>query len=249
MAERSQDLDKDGFINLGSGSDTFVYNGTSFRNPLSHKTYTFYAGQKVNAGAGDDTVTTSNGDDVDHGGSGRDVLSSGYGQDKLYGGSGNDWLFGGAGDDTISGGSGNDTLDGDHFFQMVPGGNDRLEGGSGDDSLYGGAGFDVLIGGSGADTFSFAGRTDSSIWQPDQIRDFDRAEGDEIYMPSFYLNNGKTLAFTSGPSTQAGKIWITQVDATHDRVYVNFDGGAADMEVDVTLAHGSAHLTAADFVV
>lgn len=249
LVELFQDNDKDGFRNLGPGNDTFEYNGTSLYNPATHKYITLHFAQKINAGAGDDRITTSNGNDTIHGGSGNDVISSGGGTDTVHGGSGDDFMFGGAGDDTISGGSGNDLLDGDNFYLNVPGGNDRLNGGSGDDVLYGGGGMDIMTGGTGADTFSFGGRTDSSVWNPDQIRDFDSRQGDELYLPSFHLNGGTPLTFSTGPTTQAGKIWISQLDAGHDMVYVNFDGGTADMAIHVTLANGAPHLTSADFVV
>ena len=244
--ELSQDNDKDGFRNLGPGSDTFEYHGISLYNPHTHQYLTVYSGQNVNGGAGNDTIHSDGGNNTIYGGSGNDQLVTGAGSDKLYGGSGSDALFGGAGNDVLSGGSGDDFLHGDTMY-LTAGGNDTLNGGSGNDTLYGSGGMDVLIGGSGADTFSFSAVTDSTVGQRDQIRDFSHAEGDHIYLPSFYLLENKTFTFSSGPSTAAGTIWITHVDATHDTVFVNTDGGAADMAIDVTLVTAGQHLTAADF--
>jgi Ca2+-binding RTX toxin-like protein len=74
----------------------------------------------VNAGAGNDSITT---------GSGKDFLVGGEGDDTLNAGAGNDSLLGGAGDDNIDGGEGNDTING----------------GAGADTILGGAGNDTVI--------------------------------------------------------------------------------------------------------
>src|SRR3954466_2788095 len=58
-------------------------------------------GVRVDAGDGDDQVTTGWGDDRLNGGSGDDVLTAGDGDDLLDGGSGADRLDGGGDDDRI----------------------------------------------------------------------------------------------------------------------------------------------------
>ncbi|ADE11832.1 VCBS domain-containing protein [Sideroxydans lithotrophicus] len=72
------------------------------------------------------------------GGAGDDSLSGGSINDILDGGDGNDWLDGGLGSDTLNGGAGNDQLSGGY-------GNDVLTGGAGNDTLFGGEGSDTYI--------------------------------------------------------------------------------------------------------
>ncbi|BCK87235.1 hypothetical protein MIZ01_1007 [Sideroxyarcus emersonii] len=72
------------------------------------------------------------------GGAGDDSLSGGSGSDILDGGDGNDRLDGGLGNDTLNGGAGNDQLVGGY-------GNDVLTGGTGSDTLFGGEGGDTYI--------------------------------------------------------------------------------------------------------
>lgn len=70
---------------------------------------------RIETGAGDDTLL---------GGRGNDVLVSGAGDDRLSGGAGNDTLSGGAGTDTLVGGAGNDVylLEGGERLSEAPGG-------------------------------------------------------------------------------------------------------------------------------
>jgi Ca2+-binding RTX toxin-like protein len=92
---------------------------------------------KIDGGAGNDTVKGSQASDDISGGSGNDRLYGESGQDNLQGGDGNDALYGGADNDTLSGGAGND----------------KLYGGSGDDTLIAdGQGKDYFHGGEGNDT-------------------------------------------------------------------------------------------------
>ncbi|RZS39618.1 Ca2+-binding RTX toxin-like protein, partial [Limnobacter thiooxidans] len=76
----------------------------------------------VNAGRGDDTVTT---------GSGNDFLVGGAGNDSLLGGTGNDSYIAGTGDDTIEDlNGGNDTV---VAYNLVSDGEDEINLGTGDD--------------------------------------------------------------------------------------------------------------------
>lgn len=63
---------------------------------------------------------------------------------------------------------------------MGLGGNDEIFGFGGDDMLIGGAGSDLLVGGTGRDTFVYQTLSDSTLDLPDEILDFNRAEGDRI---------------------------------------------------------------------
>ena len=132
---------------------------------------------RINGGAGNDTLSGGAGDDRISGGAGNDLLDGGTGDDHLDGGTGNDTLLGGSGNDDLDGGEGNDVLDGGT-------GNDELEGGQGNDSLDGGAGNDELEGGQGSDTLlGGAGNDELEGGQGDDTLDGgdgnDELDGDE----------------------------------------------------------------------
>lgn len=112
-----------GQILLGAGNDTL----TAVDGDLD-----------IDAGAGNDTVTTGTGDDLVKGGEGDDIIDGGEGDDALQGGDGNDRLIGGIGDDILLGGLGNDTL-------------------------IGGEGNDTLTGGDGVDTADYSGDRDGVV--------------------------------------------------------------------------------------
>ena len=72
-------------------------------------------------------------------GAGNDIVTTALGKDTILGGSGNDSLTAGPGNDQLVGGLGDDVLRGND-------GNDGLEGSEGADLLFGEAGLDVLVG-------------------------------------------------------------------------------------------------------
>jgi Ca2+-binding RTX toxin-like protein len=76
----------------------------------------------IDAGSGDDAITTGDGNDTILGGDGNDVLNGAGGGDRIVGERGNDTMNGGAGDDTEvwNNGDGTDVMNGD-------GGTDRIE--------------------------------------------------------------------------------------------------------------------------
>ena len=103
--------------------------------------------ERLEGGAGSDTIFGLGGDDLIIGG--RDTLASRDInntidvedlEDQTESDDGADTLYGGGGDDTILGGAGNDILDG----------------GDGDDVLSGQDGIDVFIGGAGSDTVDYS---------------------------------------------------------------------------------------------
>ena len=103
----------------------------------------------VQAGGGDDQVTSVSGAATIHGDGGDDVLVAAEGDDRLEGGDGADRLDGGAGNDWLDAagdGAGADLA------------RDTLLGGAGDDRITAGAG-DTVEGGDGVDllTLDFAG--------------------------------------------------------------------------------------------
>lgn len=274
LSELNQDAPKSGYQNLGAADDHFAYSGTSWFDPAGHKVHTSVFAQSVNAGAGNDRVTTGEANDTVYGGSGSDLLRGGGGQDALYGGSGDDTvdggagndavsggsgkdlLFGGDGNDTLSGGSGDDVLMGGGYLYGAGDGNDILNGGSGNDRLYAGGGSDTLTGGAGTDTFMFVTAA-SSDWRmgSDRITDFNHAEGDRIDLHYLSVANGGHLhLYADGEGQLPGAVWFGAVG--HDAagnptqtLTVNTQGSyVADVLIEVTLSPGGAPLSAHDLL-
>jgi Ca2+-binding RTX toxin-like protein len=208
----------------------------------------------ITAGSGDDFVSAGGDADRVSGGSGGDQIGGDEGDDTLFGGSGNDVLFGGADDDQLFGGVDDDTLVGDGDGTA---GNDILNGGFGRDILFGGGGIDTLTGGDGKDLFAyevgFGSTNESPLAGRDSITDFSHAQGDQIDLrvidarPNTAVNDAFVFVGTlNAPSTQAGTVSVvgTGADVT---VFVNLDGGAADMAINVHLVDGIP-LVASDFL-
>ncbi|MBL8658858.1 MAG: hypothetical protein JNM75_03790 [Rhodospirillales bacterium] len=169
-----------------SGPSEFGWHGVG--NALDNViTGTELDGERLDGGAGDDTIYGKStdsfyfGNDTDniHGGAGNDTIygaggdkDTWDGNDRLYGEDGNDRLFGSFGDDLMYGGAGDDELGGQAGNDTLHGGigADKLGGGTGSDDLYGDAGDDLLAGregadrlsgGEGKDTFDYYAATDS----------------------------------------------------------------------------------------
>lgn len=228
----------------------------------------------IHTGSGDDVVFAGRGDDEVHGGSGIDRLSGGDGRDKLSGGSSRDILsggentdelYGGTGDDTLSGGEGSDILaggrDNDTIFgddnggSLLPTGNDFLFGGAGHDILNGGGGSDRMTGGSGADTFVFGAQTDFVFGHADIIQDFSRADNTAARQEKIDLRgvdaitggSNQAFDFVSGPSSVAGTLWLRDIAGGGQKVVMNVDGGAPDLEIIVKFETGITGLSETDF--
>jgi Ca2+-binding RTX toxin-like protein len=99
---------------------------------------------RIQSGAGDDTLWGDGGNDVLDGALGNDAVIGGDGNDRLTGGDGDDFVNGAAGNDKVWGGAGSDLLVGLE-------GRDRIEAGDGDDEVFGGLGNDQIFGGAGND--------------------------------------------------------------------------------------------------
>src|SRR4051794_1095599 len=85
----------------------------------------------VDAGPGNDTITTGGGADLIQGGTGADTLTSGAGADRIVGNQGNDTDNGGAGDDTLvwNNGDATDNLNGQDGLDRIEA---NMSGASGD---------------------------------------------------------------------------------------------------------------------
>ncbi|TCR67681.1 calcium-binding protein [Bosea sp. BK604] len=158
----------EGTILLGDGNDRITMND-------------YLGAVTVDAGNGNDDITTSFGDDVIHAGAGNDHIFASSGNDTIDAGAGDDTILADEGNDTIDGGDGFDTLflaraTGPIYVDFAAGhvsgagigfdtftnienlmfgdGNDTVTGGNGDDSLDGAGGNDTLTGGAGDDTLA-----------------------------------------------------------------------------------------------
>jgi Ca2+-binding RTX toxin-like protein len=136
----------------------------------------------VDSGAGNDVVGGGDGEDELSGGAGEDTLSGDAGDDYLSGGLGNDSLLGGDGDDIIEGGDGADTVDGGsgNDFAFGDSGNDLINGGTGDDYLDGGTGDDILYGDAGTD-FLIGGAGNDTLYGGDGDDLITVGAGDEAF--------------------------------------------------------------------
>jgi len=247
-------------INGQAGNDVITFFGTGddviHTGSGNDRVFAGAGDDEVRGGSGNDTLDGFDGNDQLFGGSGQDEISGGIGFDQLFGGSGNDLIFGGAGADILDGGTGDDRLFGDHDGSpTVQQGRDTLSGGYGNDYLSGGGGADVLFGGAGSDTFAFDHHNDLSIGHTDVIRDFSRTEGDKIDLRGIdanaSVNGNQAFNFSAnGPSTQAGTLWLGtyNADSKTQTVFLNRDGGAAELSIIVTLNDANmTGLQASDF--
>lgn len=137
------------------GADDDLINDT---NPALH----FTGDQRIDAGAGNDSVyggggndqlNGNTGDDTIDGWSGNDLIWGGEGHDSIESSTGDDTVWGGTDDDTIKGWAGDDSLMGEDGNDSILGqfGDDTLSGGNGDDIIWGGSGRDSILGGANDD--------------------------------------------------------------------------------------------------
>ncbi len=259
LTEMSQDVAKAGYLNLGSGNDTRISAATGTSQLINAQGgddfVAIEAGNDfVFGGSGNDWIFAGRGDDQLNGGSGNDTLEGGANNDQLSGGSGADQLWGGSGTDILRGGTGDDQLYGDHDGSATSQqGNDTLDGGAGNDILSGGGGADQLIGGFGKDTFKVETHLDLGMGHTDVIRDFSRAEGDLIDLRAIDADltrpGNQDFVFSNGPSTQAGRLWLGEAANGQQTVFMNIDGGAADVSLIVRFDDPAiTSLRATDFV-
>ncbi|QGX98128.1 type I secretion protein [Roseovarius faecimaris] len=179
----------------------------------------------VEAGTGDDTITTGDdadtifagfGNDVIDGGIDDDVIRASVGDDSVIGGEGDDDILGGTGDDTIMGDGGiyGDELANDGTDPEPTNNEDTISGGSGNDVIYGQDDNDVLNGGIGDDTID--GGVDD-----DDIRGND---GNDVLIGG---DGNDTIRGGNGDDTISGGDGIDLLEGRADRDVFE-DVGAGD---------------------
>lgn len=141
-------------------------------------------GERIEGGAGDDSLQGTNGSDVIVDREGNNTANGGLGDDRITTGDGNDVATGGEGDDVIKTAGGQDSVSGGNGADTILTGdeNDTVEGSVGDDVIKAGEGEDTVDGGEGADTiFGWRGDDDIKGGAGDDVLrgdfDEDRLEG------------------------------------------------------------------------
>lgn len=262
LQELTQDDSKTGFLNAGAGNNSITSStnanlllNTQAGNDTVHlfgfgsdqiftgsgTDFVFAGGgsDQVSGGSGNDTLIGYDGNDRLNGGSGNDTLEGDAGTDVLSGGTGADRIFGGSGADIITGGVGDDEIFADHDGSPTSlQGRDSISGGFGNDKIHGGGNADSMFGNAGADQFIFDNANDFVFGHADFIGDFSRAEGDKIVLTpvdASNLSGNQNFTFEDAPSTQAGTLWLGAVSNGSQHVFMNINGGAADLDILVKL--------------
>jgi len=213
-------------IRAYDGNDLILGDGLAGPHPpIFPEPFTGVAilGNRINAGAGDDTVHAGYGADYVTGGPGDDLIQ-GWGVLAESDPYRDAYARDSDGADTLLGSLGNDTL-------LGGGGADLLQGGA-DNDLEGGVGADTLTGGAGADRFVF-GALDSRAKLPvfdtrgDVVTDF---EGGVDVLDLSHL-----LAVVPAAAVDLlGEAGFT--DATHLQIRSSVVGGNTLVEVWVPLS-------------
>ncbi|MFO1065864.1 MAG: calcium-binding protein [Pirellulales bacterium] len=159
-------------------------------NPAQVITSTAIQNIVVNAFDGDDTINASVPSNLTtfpltvDAGDGNDRVTTNYGVQTLLGGSGDDCLTANGGRATIDGGEGNDVID---LNTTVAGsvasggdGNDFIRGSAVADTIDGGAGEDEIYGDGGSDTIRGAGGNDKLVANGSSSVTIDGGSGDDL---------------------------------------------------------------------
>ena len=210
---------------------------------------TYYGGDVLSGGTGNDALYGNGGNDTLAGGEGRDTL---YGQgdnDDLFGGGGDDNLRGGGGDNWYEGGDGNDYIVADGYTDTVQGGtgNDYISVSSSMSAIIlGDAGDDyivvsdyisastktVLSGGEGDDTI-YGGAGNDIIYGEDGANVIDDGAGDDrIYLGG----DAETIVLGAGADSLIGYAedfandTIKGFDFTEDVLIIRDSGGSPTID-------------------
>ncbi|MCJ2044702.1 VCBS domain-containing protein [Methylobacterium sp. J-078] len=198
----------DDYYNVGEGNNTVIDLGG--RNV-------------VNAGSGNDTITTGDGDDQINAGDGLNVIAAGGGNNNINAGSGADRITAGSGNDQINAGEGDNTVDAGDGNNTVnaASGNDAITTGSGDDQINAGNGNNTIRAGGGrnmvnagsGDDFIVTGSGDDQINAGDGKNTIDAGDGRNV------INTG------SGADTITTGSGDDQINAGEGNNLINAGGG------------------------
>ncbi|TXI48462.1 MAG: hypothetical protein E6Q50_10770 [Lysobacter sp.] len=229
------------------GSNWYIErrNMTGGNNPAMDELHVVYAPDYLFL----DPDTHRSGDDTIDAGYGNDRVSSGEGDDTIVAGSGDDYVNGGHDDDTISAGDGNDSIDGDMPLNLIAGthftaavsstaianGSDTIDGGAGNDNLRGGGGADTLYGGADDDTISGRGQGDHAADAGDSDNDYiDGGLGNDVI---FGDDGEDTILGGDGNDSIRGDNGYASVRSAKDDIdagdgddIVTGDGGGDDIK-------------------
>lgn len=172
-------------LKLGEGQELTIRTGAG--NDVINVAPNVQVNIVVDAGAGDDTITTGAGDDRIDAGDGNDTVDAGEGRNDVFGGGGDDILTGGSGANIIYGGDGADRI-------TAGSGSNYLDGGAGDDVIVGGGVHDMISAGTGNDRVT-AGDGKSTIYAGEGEDTIDNAgAGAVVYAEVGDLVNAATGA-------------------------------------------------------
>jgi Ca2+-binding RTX toxin-like protein len=173
---------------------------------------------------------------------------------EIIGTSVGDTIFAYGGKDYVDAGYGDDYVDGGD-------GDDKLNGGAGNDLLFGGPGQDIMTGGLGADTFvvgirHFSNAPDSTLDDPDYIKDFSQFQGDKIDVSQIDANENQagnqsfnflgSADFTGVAGQLRYEIHDVKPGYHYTSILGDLDGdGAADFQINVA---GKINFAASDFL-
>lgn len=173
---------------------------------------------RIDSGAGDDTVRGLDGDDRLNGQNGDDTITGGDGNDRIDGGDGVDRIDGGAGDDILISG-----LGGEMGGVLVG---------------------DVLIGGAGADQFMFK----SGFEGADRILDFEDGDTIDLSRIDANKSLSGNQSFKFGDLSEGpGHVEITY-NAQSDETVIAYISGSRRFDPGMIILEGQHQLTEADFV-
>ena len=177
---------------------------------------------RLEGGAGDDTLTGEFGDDILYGGAelgnpldGDDLLNGGSGNDLIYGDNG-DWTSSQGGDDRLLGGTGND----------------RLHGDGGNDTVSGGAGRDWVMGGADRGTASFS--TDLTMTYTGATAGYSNTVGYYLKDADGNPTEGKVIwaSLHHTPEGSVSNITLTDVDPANVGFFIVPNGGKRNRWLD-----------------
>ncbi len=227
-------------IDGGAGSNLIA--GTGDYDSIDLSATTVSNIERIDAGAGNDTVTGNAGDDIIIGGRGRDILNGGGGDDTFIVegiDSAYDTFNGDAGIDTILGGAGDDTI----RLRSFAAGNsiEVIDGGVGANVIAGTGGYDsidlsatrvsnIACIDAGAGNDSVTGTSDHDVLIGGTGRDtLDGGLGNDLYV--FNRNDGRDRIVDADTNPNNNDVMQWGSTVRHDQLWFSQVGDDLSIEV------------------